>query len=286
LNNRQDAELITSLYISADFEGACGVASPVQCDPRLDEHAYALALEQLCREIRVVTDVAFSMGVTRILLNDSHATMTNLKLHQVDERVELLTGKPKQCSMLAGLDHSFSAVMLLGYHARAGTLRGVLNHTFHDRIYDVSLNGVSYGEGGLNALYASLVKQCPVILTSGDHAYCQEIQGVIPGLTTVETKQGISFAAAQCYPWQTVEVRFREAVKSVLSAPQYWQNNLLALSPPYTLLITFTTTLDADWAGILPWVERVDGRTVKLVHNDFATVYRAIQACYSTLPKG
>lgn len=276
---------MTHLFISADLEGVHGVVSPSQCDPKLDENAHMLAVEQMALEINTVAESAFASGVTRIVVNDSHASMTNLKVHQLDKRIELLTGKPKRCSMMAGLDNTFSGVFLLGYHTKAGTVKGLLGHTFHDRIYDVSLNGVSYGEGGLNALLASMVYQCPVVLTSGDAAYCNEIKTLISKISAIETKKSLSFSAAKCHSWDTLGKTFQTAVKTVLAEKSQWSQNLITIAPPYQLDLTFVGTYEADLVDLIPGLERVDGRTVRFIHDDFMTVYRTIQACYSVLPK-
>ena len=64
----------------------------------------------------------------------------------------------------------------------------------------ISVNGVSYGEGGINALYASLVHNVPVILASGDQAFCAEITDLIPGIATVRTKTSLTASAALSRP--------------------------------------------------------------------------------------
>lgn len=167
---------MTKLYISADLEGVCGVVSPHHCSAEPDRSAYDWAVSQLEMEVAAVVEAALDHGVSEVLVNDSHCTMTNLYLEQVDPRVSLLTGKPKRCAMSAGLDERFDAAIYIGYHAKAGAHKGVLSHTFHSKLFDVSVNGVSYGEGGINALYASLVHGVPLVLASGDRAFVEEIQ--------------------------------------------------------------------------------------------------------------
>jgi len=195
---------VTKLYISADLEGVCGVVSPHHCAAEPDRSAYDWAVSQLEMEVAAVVDAALDHGVSEILVNDSHCTMTNLYLEQVDPRVSLLTGKPKRCAMSAGLDESFDAAIYVGYHAKAGAHKGVLSHTFHNKLFDVSVNGVSYGEGGINALYASMVFGVPLVLASGDRAFVEEIHQLLPALETVETKIGLTQTAAQCHPLANV----------------------------------------------------------------------------------
>ena len=108
---------MTRLYISADIEGICGVVSPLQCATTPARSAYAWAVSQMAVEVAAVVEAALDHGVSHILVNDSHYTMTNLYLEHVDPRVSLLTGKPKRCAMSTGLDESFDAAIYIGYHA-------------------------------------------------------------------------------------------------------------------------------------------------------------------------
>ncbi len=274
---------MTRLYISADLEGACGVVSTHHCAAQPDRAAYDWAVSQLEMEVAAVVEAALDHGVSHILVNDSHYTMTNLMLDQVDPRVSLLTGKPKRCAMSAGLDDTFDAAIYVGYHAKAGTHQGVLCHTFHSKLFDVSINGVSYGEGGINALYASLVHGVPVILTSGDRAYLSEMRGLIPALEGVETKVGLTYTSAQCHPLEKVLEDYTFKTRQLLENRANWKQNLLTLPGPYALRMTFINPLAADAANTIPGVERIDGTSLLFETSDFQTVYQMLQACYSIL---
>lgn len=274
---------MTRLYISADLEGACGVVSTHHCSTAPDRSAYDWAVSQLEMEVAAVIEAALDHGVSHILVNDSHYTMTNLYLEQVDPRVSLLTGKPKRCAMSAGLDDTYDAAIYVGYHAKAGTHQGVLCHTFHSKLFDVSINGVSYGEGGVNALYASLMHGVPLILTSGDRAYGEEIRALVPEVAFVETKVGLTYTAAQCHPLEKVLADYADQTRQVLESRSGWQRNLLSLSAPYELRMTFINPLAADAANTIPGVERVDGTTLRFVSDSFQTIYQMLQACYSIL---
>lgn len=271
------------LYISADLEGVVGVTSPLQCASQPDPAAYQQAVNQLGKEVRAVADAAWEAGATEIVVNDSHCTMANLGVHHLGERVSLLSGKPKICAMSAGLDASFDAAIYVGYHAKAGTENGILNHTFHSKLFDVSVNGVSYGEGGINALYASLVHQVPVVLASGDQAFCAEIREVIPAIQTVQTKTSISTTAALSRPQADVMADYFAATKQVIQNQAAWKANLLKLKKPYHLQITFVTSLDADCAMMQPCLKRVDGRTVTFETDHFQTLYQVLQSSYALL---
>ncbi len=274
---------MTRIYISADLEGIAGVVSPRQCDPHPDRPSYDLAVQALHLEVNAVIETALDQGVSHILVNDSHCTMTNLTQSQLDPRVSLISGKPKRCAMMAGLDGSYDAAFFIGYHAKAGTHQGVLAHTFHHKLFDVSVNGLSLGEGAINALYASLEFGVPLVFASGDHAFVQEMKPMLPMLTTVETKVGITHTAAKNHPIQSVLDDYRVKVEQVLSNRPSWREQVLALPGPYTLRLTFINPLNADAANLLPGVKRIDGRTLEATLDSFVTLYQTMQSCYTIL---
>lgn len=272
---------MTKLYISADLEGACGVTSPLQCSPAGDRAAYEWAVNQLAREVKEVVETALERGVEEIVINDSHYGMANLLLPHISPQVSLLSGKPKVCAMSAGLDSRFDGAIYIGYHAKAGTPHATLCHTFHSRVFDVSINGVSYGEGGINALHASLVHGVPVVMASGDQALEAELKALIPALEMVRTKDALSTTAALSRPLFDVMADYRAKTNAVLDNQAAWRKNLLTLKPPYEMTITFTTSLGADTAMTLPILTRVDGRTVCFTADNFQAVYQALQSAYS-----
>ncbi|MEB3286286.1 MAG: M55 family metallopeptidase [Vampirovibrionales bacterium] len=269
------------LYISADLEGICWVTSPLQCSRQPDETAYRKAVEQLGVELQTVINAAFEAGASEIVVNDSHCTMANLDLSHVGERVSLLSGKPKLCAMSAGLDESFDAAFYIGYHAKSGTENGILNHTFHSRIFNVSINGQSLGETGINAYYASLKYQVPVLLVSGDQALCAEARSLLPKIQTVQTKTSISSTAALSRPLKDVLMDYQTAVHHVFQRRESWKSALLKLKKPYQLEVTFLSSLDADCASMLAPLTRMDGRTLRFETDDFQVLYQTLQAAYA-----
>jgi D-amino peptidase len=274
---------MAKLYISADLEGVCGVVTWHQVSPEPDREAYGLAVRQLEAEVGSVVEAALDAGIEEVVVNDSHCGMTNLRLAQIHPKVFLLSGKPKRCAMSAGLDSSFDGAIYIGYHAKAGALRGVLAHTFHNKLFDVSINGVSYGEGGINALHASLTYGVPLVMASGDAAFIEEIHTLLPNLVTVETKRGLTQTSALNRPVDALLQDYAEKTKRVIKERANWKSNLLQLPGPYELTMTFINPLAADTANLIPGLTRVDGRTLTYKADCFETVYQMLQSCYSIL---
>jgi D-amino peptidase len=269
-------------FISVDMEGLCGVASLAQCYPKHpDSAAYQTAVVQMAREVNTVTRAILQASPeANIIVNDAHSTMTNLSLEHLDGRVHLLSGKPKKCAMMAGLKRGFEGVIFLGYHAKAGTAGGVLNHSFHFDIVDILINTVSYGEAGINTLYANIVCEVPIILAAGDAAFCEELSPLAPEAILVTSKTGLSTTAALSVPQETyLKTLHQSMIKAMaLKAP-----SLISLGDPYEVNITFANTLACDVVALNPAFQRIDGRTIAIEAHDFETAYRHIQNAYTLL---
>ncbi|MBX2860970.1 MAG: M55 family metallopeptidase [Vampirovibrio sp.] len=271
------------LYISADMEGIGGIVSHSECYPQEDSVGYERAVALMNREVSVVAVAALEAGVTELVVNDAHGPMTNLRAELLPKQVKLLSGKPKICAMEAGLDETFDAAFLIGYHARAGALNGVIAHTFHDRIFEVSVNGKVLGESGVNAYYASLVHQVPIIFASGDAAFCEEVTELLPTLETVCTKTGLGYAAALNRDEAGLFTEYRDTVKQVLTQSKTKKPSLLKMRTPYVLQVTFIHPVAADIVMHMPGWTRIDGRAVEYTAQDFQELYQALQSSYAIL---
>jgi D-amino peptidase len=274
-------------YISADLEGICGVVSLKQCSPEPDRPAYELAVRQMMREVAVVCNTLHASGqVGTIVVNDAHCSMLNLSYESLPPSVELISGKPKPLAMSAGLNSDFDGLLLVGYHAKAGALHGVISHTFHHRLFDVSINGFSLGEAGINAFHAKQTYGVPLLFASGDWALGQELETFIPGLPFVETKRGIGQNAAQCHAWNEVEAAYQRQIRAMLQSMDSKQPELsvsILEKGPFEVQVTFLTPLAADNACIIPRLKRIDGRTVSFSADTFVEAYGFLQSSYTIL---
>lgn len=288
---------MTKLYITCDLEGIWGVNTWRQCHPHTDPAGYARAVKQAARELGWLIDAAHQAGIDHITVNDAHEMMTNLSPEAFEagrfpEGVHWLSGKPKVVAMMAGLDSRFDAYALVGYHAMAGTEAGTLCHTFHRKVAQVRINGVAYGEGGLNTLLAGFTHGVPLIFGAGDAAFVREMQPVFGHAQYVATKTGVSTCAAVHKPLEQLEADYRAALSQAFAQRDAWASWLPmadqplefpAWAPPYELEVQFVDTLCCDLASIIPWMTRVDGVTLRTHSQDFDKCYKAMQACYTIL---
>ncbi|GHF29965.1 peptide ABC transporter [Deinococcus metalli] len=254
------------VVISVDMEGVCGVSSWVQVSPPefgglVSSAEYERARERMTLEAAAAAQGALDGGAADVLVNDSHDTMRNLIPELLPDGVRFTSGNDKPLSMVQGVqDSGVGALLFVGYHARAGSMRGPLAHTWNGFLRDVRVNGVSTGEYGLNALVAGHYG-VPVVFACGDDVAMSEITAELgPQVVTVAVKEGLSsFAAAHLHP-REAQRRIREGAAQGVRAAGH--------ATPYTTVwpasaqLSFNHQARADACERVPGVTRVDAVTV------------------------
>jgi D-amino peptidase len=180
------------IYIMTDMEGVAGVLDHDNwCQPAGPDYPgryYDLGREFLTREVNAAIDGLYEGGANEIVVSDGHGA-GGINPALLDARAQLLRGWPN--GWPCELDTTFDAIAWVGQHAKAGTVRAHLAHTQWFNYLDQKINGISIGEFGQFALCASELG-IPAIFASGDEAFCQEARALVPGITTVAVKQGLT----------------------------------------------------------------------------------------------
>ncbi|MGB3377064.1 MAG: M55 family metallopeptidase [Microbacterium sp.] len=247
------------VYISADMEGVGTVVhrEDVDCD-HPSSHHYARARDQLALEVNAAAQAAFDAGAQTVTVNDSHGSMRNLVPADLHPRIELIRGPVKAGLMTAGIDETYDALVLLGYHSRAGR-PGVLSHTLSGaNLFDVLLNGEPIGEIGLSALSAA-ERGVPLVFLAGDAHACAEARELVPDVTTFATKRALDRISAVTLSPSLCREGIAAGVRAALADPP----PAPAISGPQTLTATFLSATAATLANWIPGVRSVDARTVE-----------------------
>ncbi|MEV1074807.1 M55 family metallopeptidase [Micromonospora parva] len=262
------------VLISVDLEGISGIVHPTETNP--DRYDYERGRALMTAEANAaVAGVLDAEPDAVVWVADAHGTFRNLLPEDLDRRAHLVRGKPRPLGMLAGLDEGTDAVLLVGYHARAGAGPAVLAHTMSDAILDVRVAGRSLGEIGLNVAMAGHL-DVPVVLLSGDDTACAEFSELVPSAVTVAVKQTLGQAAAVAVHPQEARERLRHAAAEAIARR--------ASIPPVTMTGPLHVEVDlygpymVDLAVLVPGVARVGGgRTVAFRAADVAEAYRLVQ---------
>ncbi len=210
------------VYISVDMEGISGVNGSDQTSAGGAE--YGRARKLMAEDANAAIRGAFDAGATEVVVNDSHGGQRNLLPEDLDPRVRLISHSFKRHGMMEGLDDTFDAVIFIGYHAKADAPRGVFAHTGSGVVRDLQINGVSVGEGGMNAALAAWYG-VPVVMVSGDDVAVEEVKALVPGIHGVAVKRAINTLAVELRPLadtrRDIQAAARDGVKGAMKkAPE------------------------------------------------------------------
>lgn len=257
------------ILISADMEGATGVTWPADVLPGTPQ--WERCRSMFTSDVNAAALGFYDGGADEVVVNEAHWTMRNLLLEQLDERVQMLTGRHKALSMVEGVQHGdVDGIAFIGYHAGAGA-EGVLAHTYlANSITGVWLDGVRASEGLLNARVVAEYG-VPVVLVTGDDVACEDALGYAPEALKVAVKDHVSRYAAVCRTPARTAADIRAAAKEAASLAVRREP---AVSGPHTVAVEFDAEHLAMAATVVPGVERTGERKVAYT---CATMYEAIR---------
>ncbi|MGJ5892301.1 M55 family metallopeptidase [Streptomyces niveiscabiei] len=261
------------ILISADMEGATGVTWPEDVRPGAPE--WRRCREMFTSDVDAAVRGFFDGGADHVLINEAHATMRNLLLERLDERVDMLTGRHKDLSMVEGVQYGdVDGIAFVGYHGGAG-MEGVLAHTYlANTITGVWLNGVRASEGLLNARVAAEYG-VPVILVTGDDITCEDALGYAPEAHKVAVKDHVSRYAAICRTPARTAADIRAAARDATALAVRHDP---AGTGPYTVAVEFDAEHLAGAVTVIPGVARTGERKVAYTTDRMYDAIRVFKA--------
>lgn len=175
------------ILLMTDMEGVAGVRNSQDwCLP--DSRFYDAGCRLLTHEVNAAVDGLYAGGAKYVQVADGHGA-GGIDIELLDPRVEYARGWPDAWPF--GLESSFTGVAWVGQHARASSELAHLAHTQSFQYIDMWVNGVAIGEFGQLALCAAEVG-VPSFFGSGDQAFCQEAEALVPGIVTCPVKRGLT----------------------------------------------------------------------------------------------
>jgi D-amino peptidase len=266
------------IYISVDMEGLAGVAHPHQVvfgRDGIDRIDYDRSRALMAGEANAAIDGALAGGADEVVVNDSHWQMRNLRAEDLDERARLIVGD-KPFSMTQGIgvagDKGFDGAAFIGYHAGAGHATGVIAHTYSSAtVLEIRVNGVAHNEAGLNAIRLGH-HGIPVILVAGDDALAGEVEALLPWAERVVVKRGLGTNVADSLAPTAARAAIREGMGRALA--RIGEMRLYQPGPPLRGEVDFRVPVMADYACVVPGVERTGPRTVAFEADNGDALYR------------
>ena len=259
------------VFISVDMEGITGVVNVDDASRGGKDYDYFR--QTMTREANAAIEGALAAGATEIIVRDSHGSALNLLPEMLNRNSKLLRDWSEgPMYMMEGIDETYDAAVYVGYHARAGTTNGVLDHTSSGNVTDVKINGISMPETGYNALMAGYY-DVPVVFVAGDKAVCDQAEELLGNVETVAVKEGIGAAALNLHP-EVARERIREGVERALRNLDDYEP--YKLDAPYTLRLTLKTEQNIYRAvALYPGARRTGDWEVSYEADDVMEIIRA-----------
>ena len=268
------------VYISVDMEGIAGVVTADQLVPQGFE--YERFRHFMTNEALAAVRAAESAGATEILVADSHGNGESLLIDEFPRDVHIIRSWPRRGGMMGGLDASFSAAIMIGYHASASSSAGVRAHTISSATFTrIALNGQDVSEGAIGAAQAGAMG-VPVVFMSGDNVATAELRDRIGSIVTVDTKKALSFHSAETITPAESAARIEAGVRSALSRVREFKPYVL--TAPVTVELSYKNYAAAEIFSYLPGMERVGSRTIRYVAKSIAEAVDLITVAESYQP--
>ena len=257
------------IFISADIEGVTGATHWDETDK---SHAdYAEFREQMTAEVVAACEGALNAGATEIVIKDAHWTGRNLIAAKLPREARLIRGWTQDpYSMMAGLDESFHAALMVGYHSRAGSDAAPLAHTLTGRVVTLKINDRYAAEFLINAYTAGWLR-VPVVFLSGDAGICQDATAFLPDLTTVAVMTGTGAATSSMHPALAVQ-RIRTDVETALRGEV--ARCSVAMPPHFVAEVRYRGHTSARQASFFPGTRLIEPHTVQFEADDYFEVLR------------
>ena len=262
------------VFVAADMEGLAGLVTWDSADnDRMRRF--------MTQEVNAAARGAFAAGASEVFAGESHGNMRNLLPDALDPRIGFLSGQPKPMNHMGGVDSSFGLALFVGYHAKSGTLRGNMAHTYAGHIFSLSFNGVEVGEIGSDAALCGY-HGVPVGLVAGDREACKEAEQLLGSVRTVAVKEGVAHTAARCLPVEQARGMIEQAAADAVKHASEFRP--FRFEGPVTAQVVFTAPSFADTVEQFDFVKRIDGRTITIEGKDYLQTFERFNALHFLAP--
>jgi D-amino peptidase len=264
------------ILISSDMEGITGVTSWDHVDPSRAE--YQRFRHVMTGDVNSAIDGAFAGGANEVVVTDGHWNGSNILIEKLDNRAKLNSGiGTSRYSMMQGIDGSYDGVFFIGYHARACSENGIMDHTWSTNFNNVWLNDILVGEYGLNAALAGFFG-IPVVMISGDQTACKQARELLGNLEIAEVKYASGRHSALCLPPAESQALIRNAsLKAIDSLRKGLAPKPYVVQAPVQIAIELVTSDMADRVVRLSNAQRI-GNKVSFVSPDMEIAYKTFRA--------
>jgi D-amino peptidase len=259
------------VYISADIEGVTGTVARDEIGSSGKD--YGAFREQMTAEVAAACEGALSAGADEVWVKDAHATGRNLLPAKLPREAKLIRGwRGHPFLMVEGLDESFDALMMVGFHSRAGSDANPLAHTVSGSALEIRIND-RYASEMLMHTYAAATVSVPLVFLSGDQGLCDEVASLNANIGTVAVKEGIGESTINIHPELAVE-QIREGAQAALRGDP----SRCAIQPPerYEVEVHYRDHTKARRMSFYPGASLKEPFVLRFETDDYYEVMRLL----------
>jgi D-amino peptidase len=265
------------VYILADAEGITGVVNhSLQVMP--DSPGYGETRALLMSDLNAAVDGAVEAGAEEITVYDMHVKGLNVILDALHPPAAAVLGKPPKVKGTAGIDDSYDALLMVGYHAMSGTPGALMPHTYTLDMKALRLNGVLMGEIGLEAALAGCAG-VPLVMVSGDEAAMEETRTLLGDAEEAVVKKAAGESGALCLPPRETRALIEE--KTIHALGRLGDFTPYRLEPPYTIEIDFFDETSAEKAAGIGKVSLREERGIRMEGDDLPLLWESFLSAYT-----
>ncbi len=256
---QQRGDLSVNIYIMVDIEGISGVYSPEQVLP--DGRRFREGREYMTADINACIAACKEAGVEKVYVRDCHGSSESVIYEKLSALADYCICGNTGDRRFPGLEDC-DGVILLGYHAMAGTTGGILEHTMSSkRIQNYYINGKKAGEVAIDAAIIGDYGK-PVIMVSGDDKVCREAKQLLPWIADAEVKKGITWQGGILLPQEKAHAVLIQAVKDAIARFGEMKPYVLERPIRFTVECTERSVMPSQYAK--PYIKIIDGRTYEI----------------------
>jgi D-amino peptidase len=256
------------IFVMVDMEGISGICQSQQVLSA--EPEYQIARRFMTWDVNACVEGLLAGGAKKVVVRDAHASGFNFLWGELDSRAEYIQGRSviQRMPDLA----SFDGLVLLGYHAMAGTPQAILEHTMSSAAWqNFWMNGVRCGELAIDAAMAG-DHGVPTIMVSGDDKCCAEARRFFKGIVTAQVKVGLDCQGGRLLPKEQAHRLIRERAAEAVGKCK--QIKPYKVKSPVRMRLELVSRHNVPVAR--PGVKVIDGRTYEVTAKTVEEALRAL----------
>lgn len=259
------------VYISVDIEGVAGITHWDEAEKTHGD--YPEFREQMTREAIAAIEGAQAAGAKEIWVKDAHDSGRNLITSMLPADIRLIrswAGHP--LCMVQELDRSFDAVMMIGYHAAAGSEANALAHTLSLKPHLIRINGRTASEFYIHALAGSMLG-VPTVFVSGDEGLMEEVKSTNAAIGCCGVKRGVGQSTITMTPKAAIAA-IRKGAEAALKGD--FGKSLITLPDRFVLEVTYANPVMAYRMSWYPGAGHAGERTIRYETANYLDILRML----------